>query len=288
MELVKFTGAGNDFLIGKLDGVLPDAETITALLDRSYGIGADGLIMVDLADRDRPVMHLFNQDGSRAEMSGNGLRCLGHYLVARHRLPPSQSIVTDAGIRHYRLVERSNWAWVGETTMGRVELTAETDGTFLVDVGNPHRVIVLDNLADLEAIDIATEGARYQSEAIDTDGINVEWMVRSEDGCVMRVFERGVGPTMACGTGSVAVASVARHLGWVRELAVVENPGGELTVHFVPRTLERLAMDAIGGRAGQHQPSDVAANQGGEDEVWLRGPSLMIADTTPADWLFSS
>ncbi len=285
LELVKFTGAGNDFLIGEVVGALPDAEAITALLDRSYGIGADGLILVDLADKDRPVMHLFNQDGSRAEMSGNGLRCLGHYLVARHGLPPSQSIVTDAGLRHYRLVEKSNWAWVGETTMGSVVLTVEADGSFLVDVGNPHRVIVLDSLAALEDVDIATEGARYQEEAIETDGINVEWMVRSEDGCVMRVFERGVGPTMACGTGSVAVARVARHLGWVRELAAVENPGGELMVHFVPGPSTRLTMDV----SDSHQPPlDITSDIGGDDEVWLRGPSLLIADMTPAGWLFSS
>jgi tRNA dimethylallyltransferase/diaminopimelate epimerase len=289
LELVKFTGAGNDFLIGEAVAPLPDAETITALLDRSYGIGADGLIMVDLGDTDRPVMHLFNQDGSRAEMSGNGLRCLGHYLVARHGLPPSQSIVTDAGVRRYRLVEQSNWAWVGETTMGSVVLDVEEDGTFLVDLGNPHRVIVLDSLAELEEVDIALEGARYQEEAIKTDGINVEWMVRSEDGCVMRVFERGVGPTMACGTGSVAVASVARHLGWVMELAVIENPGGELMVHFVPKPSDRLTMEASAGRLQQGEPPlDVASDPGGEDEVWLRGPSLLIADMNPAGWLFSS
>ncbi len=272
LQLVKYSGAGNDFLVGEAPRQLPDTELIAALLNRTHGVGADGLILVELTDAQRPRMHLYNQDGSRAEMSGNGLRCLGHYLVERRGLGPTLSILTDAGVRQYRLVEQSNWAWLGETTMGTVSMTVEPDGSFLVDVGNPHRVIVMDGLVALEGLDIAAEGAKHQGLALETDGINVEWIVRSEDGCVMRVFERGVGPTMACGTGSVAAAWVARHLGWIRERAVVENPGGELTIHF-----------------GTSPPTSVgvgAADQG-DPEVWLRGPSLLIADITPARWLFS-
>ncbi|WP_298334794.1 tRNA (adenosine(37)-N6)-dimethylallyltransferase MiaA [Ferrimicrobium sp.] len=294
LQVVKYTGAGNDFLIGEMPSQLPDSVMISALLDRSHGVGADGLILVEVAKGAQPRMHLYNQDGSRAEMSGNGLRCLGHYLVERHGLGPALSIMTDAGLRHYRLVEQGNWAWLGETTMGVVEMTIEPDGSFLVDVGNPHRVIVMGGLAELEGLDIAAEGAKYQGLALATDGINVEWIVRSEDGCVMRVFERGVGPTMACGTGSVAAAWVARHLGWIRERAVVENPGGELAVHFGSSSTNALATDngdehGAPARLRAAADLDEPAGAGQADpEVWLRGPSLLIADITPARWLFSS
>ncbi|WP_298341431.1 tRNA (adenosine(37)-N6)-dimethylallyltransferase MiaA [Ferrimicrobium sp.] len=294
LQVVKYTGAGNDFLIGEMPSQLPDGVMISALLDRSHGVGADGLILVEVAQGAQPRMHLYNQDGSRAEMSGNGLRCLGHYLVERHGLGPSLSIMTDAGLRYYRLVEQGNWAWIGETTMGVVEMTIEPDGSFLVDVGNPHRVIVMGGLAELEGLDIAAEGAKQQGLALATDGINVEWIVRSEDGCVMRVFERGVGPTMACGTGSVAAAWVARSLGWIRERAVVENPGGELSVHFGAPSTNGLAADngdehgaptRLSGAVDRGESSGVVQ---AAPEVWLRGPSLLIADITPARWLFSS
>ncbi len=347
MELVKLSGAGNDFLIGDVPtGPMPDAETITALLNRSYGVGADGLILVDLDDRGLPIMHLFNQDGSRAEMSGNGLRCLGHYLVQCHAFGPSFNVATDAGKRSYQLVEQSDWAWTGETTMGDVAIVADEANSFLVNVGNPHRVIVMATLAELEAIDIAREGAYHQEMASTTGGINVEWIVRSEDGCVMRVYERGVGPTMACGTGSVASASVARHLGWIHDYAVVENPGGDLVVRFAaPRSVERpvdqrqlgverlIGVDglreqegvestderavssaseqnrtvqglAVGVMADREEVSPVRAYLGEQDhlgeqsgpretanlgeEVWLRGPSLYVADISPARWLLNA
>ncbi len=287
----KFTGAGNDFLIGEAPtGAMPDAESIAALLNRSLGVGADGLILVDLANRDRPVMHLFNQDGSRAEMSGNGLRCLGHYLVLYHGLDPSFVLMTDAGERKYRLVERGEWAWTGETTMGEVTLVEDEDSTFLVDVGNPHRVVVVPTLAELEALDIAAEGARYQALATKTEGINVEWIVRSEDGCVMRVFERGVGPTLACGTGSVASARVARQLGWVQDYAVVENPGGELAVRFVSVPNRVGAIEGVAAPASRDEAWSIGPGEGDDspEEIWLRGPSLFVAEINPARWLMSS
>jgi diaminopimelate epimerase len=209
MQLRKYHGLGNDFLILlDRDGTQPvDGATARALCERHTGIGADGLIRVT----DEPLtMELYNADGSRAETSGNGLRCVARAVVdAGWEAGPSFTIVTDAGPRQ---------ATVHGDSAVSVEMgTATVDGQH-VDLGNPHTVVLVDDLADVDP-------------GRDPD-LNVEYVLPGPgpDELTMRVFERGVGETQACGSGSCAAAAVAHAKGLVGDRVIVHQPGGAVTV----------------------------------------------------------
>jgi len=227
--LTKYVGAGNDFWIQAVAG---DPSLVLAharmLLDRREGLGGDGLIAVELGG-ETPRMHLCNQDGSPAEMSGNGLRCLGHHLLASGLCEGAEVVVeTLAGPRRYRRLAVEGRAWQGATEMGVPRVVPDPQGV-RVQVGNPHLVIEVGDAAELEALPISVLGAELQAGG----GVNVEWVaLESPSEVRMRVFERGVGETLACGTGSVAVAASLRAAGRVGERVMVWNPGGPLEVRF--------------------------------------------------------
>jgi len=227
--LTKYVAAGNDFWIQAVKG---DPSRVLAharmLLDRREGLGGDGMIAVELGG-ESPRMHLRNQDGSPAEMSGNGLRCLGHHLLAAQLVDGGEVVVeTLAGPRRYRRLAMQGRSWQGATEMGTPRVTTDRDGV-RVEVGNPHLVIEVEDPAELAALPIARLGAELQSGG----GVNIEWVVvESASQVRMRVYERGVGETLACGTGSVAVAASLRAAGRVGQRVVVVNPGGPLEVRF--------------------------------------------------------
>ncbi len=210
MNLRKYHGLGNDFLILlDADGTLPfDADLARAVCDRHRGIGADGLIrMTNMA---APRMELLNADGSRAETSGNGLRCAARAVVdAGWVAGPELTITTDAGPRLVSLLDDGQVS----VDMGRIQVEGEH-----VDVGNPHRVVFVD---DLVGVDGSTQ-----------PDLNLEFVVPGPgpDEITMRVFERGVGETQACGSGACAAAAVAHEKGLVGTLVTVHQPGGDATV----------------------------------------------------------
>jgi diaminopimelate epimerase len=213
VRLHKHHGLGNDFLI-RLDGdVTPDLAR--AACERRTGVGADGLISV-ISNR----WTLFNADGSRAESSGNGLRCAAQ-AVARARGVSTLDITfdTDAGPRRVQLDGD-----VATVEMGAVSIVREGDLGTEVVVGNPHLVL---RVADVEAVDLLALGAEHPS-------VNVEVVAPGPepDSLAFRVHERGAGITMACGTGSVAAAAAAHAWGMVGPTVVVHNPGGDVTVEL--------------------------------------------------------
>jgi diaminopimelate epimerase len=219
VRLHKHHALGNDFLI-RLDGdVTP--ELARAACDRRRGVGADGLISVVSqgagASRQALRWTLYNADGSRAESSGNGLRCAAQ-AVARSRGVTAVDIVfdTDAGPRRVQLDGDGGTVEMGAVAIDRVgDLGAE------VSTGNPHLVL---RVADVDAVDLLALGAQHPS-------VNVEVIaVAGPDELAFRVHERGAGITMACGTGSVAAAAAAHAWGMVGTTVVVHNPGGDVTV----------------------------------------------------------
>ncbi len=248
MRLTKHHGLANDFLVA-LDEVndralTVDGELARRLCDRRTGIGADGLIHgtrpISDADHVDVVMHLFNSDGSWAEMSGNGIRCLVQAVAhARQREAGTFRVATDGGLRILELqpsgpniVEVSvdmGPAGVGPDVPSPVE--SELDGRHAtVDMGNPHLVIETDAP---ESVDLATRGAWLEQQF--AQGINVEFIAKDDgraDGIVLRVWERGVGVTQACGTGACAAAHVAHDWGLVGDTVTVEMPGGSAQVQL--------------------------------------------------------
>ena len=248
--LRKLHGWGNDFLV-VLDADQPDgpldpgvvAAAAPALCDRRRGVGADGLMHGTLGGEGADVtMALHNADGSRAEMSGNGIRCLAHAVVWSAGVWSDTVVIdTDVGRRVLRM--RGGEAGgpvptevVVEVPMGTVTTGPRTDqlGDALAghrhltrDVGNPHLIV---EVPDPRGVALAELGPRL--EASFPTGINVE-VVTATDGVVdLAVWERGVGLTEACGTGACAAAHAARAWGLVGDRVTVRMPGGEALVEL--------------------------------------------------------
>ena len=226
----KHEGAGNDFLVvlDLDDAVRLSVAEVRLLADRRRGIGADGIIVVGPGRDGCDVsMHLSNADGSGAEMSGNGIRCLAQAAVdAGWVRPPRFTVATAAGPRtveytaagprtvEYTAGPLDGWA-SARVDMGAARLGPDQAQEFedrrvrTVDVGNPHLVLLG---PDTASVDVAELGPKLQ--AAFPGGINVEWItvLRDGDGDFLdfRVWERGAGETLACGTGSVAAAVAAR------------------------------------------------------------------------------
>lgn len=238
LRLIKFEGAGNDFLVvDPASRADIGADAVRALCDRSAGVGADGVIRVSAgSDGADLAMELWNADGSRAAMSGNGIRCLALAAVESGMVePPRFTVATDAGVRSVSisLDERPGSA-SASVDMGPIALGEDQPQRFAdrrvrsVDVGNPH--LVLFGPDDPATVAVAELGPRIAAGF--SGGVNVEFVAAgaAPDELVMRVWERGVGETRACGTGSCAAAAAARSWGLVGRQVRVRNPGGVLEV----------------------------------------------------------
>ena len=258
ITLAKLHGVGNDFLV-----VLDPApgfeaggpELARRLCDRHRGIGADGLIagrQIEEAGGAVLTFRLWNADGSEAEMSGNGIRCLAHEALERGWVPDGEPflVTTPAGLREVTItriegtriegtrIEGSRntggSAW-GSVDMGVVKVQGEAhrcnvgQGQLLVDVGNPHLVVLG---PDPATVDVAGLGPLL--EKTDPAGLNVEFVALGPgvDEVTMRVWERGVGETEACGTGSCAAAAALHHWGRVGSAVTVHQPGGAAAVEL--------------------------------------------------------
>ncbi len=233
IRLEKYHGLGNDFLVllDLGDKCPVDAAAVRALCDRHRGVGADGVIRVTPGPerpRERgtgPTMELFNADGSRAEMSGNGIRCLAMAMVDAGLSGPRMVVHTDAGDKVVT-VDDDGWASVD---MGMAKIDPKDVGLTFVDMGNPHTVVEVE---DLTRLHIAKRAAEWT-------GRNVEFVVTGpgEDELSLRVWERGVGETLACGTGACAAAAAAFVWGKVGRHVTVKQPGGNATVHLESDTI---------------------------------------------------
>jgi diaminopimelate epimerase len=241
VHATKHEGAGNDFLVvlDPEDRVRLTVSQVRLLADRRRGVGADGIIRVGPGrDGCELSMQLFNADGGEAEMSGNGIRCLAQAAVdAGLVAPPSFTVATAGGARtvEYAPDTRPGWGRAS-VDMGPARLgpdqPQELDGrrARTVDVGNPHLVLLG---PDTAGVDVAERGPKLQASF--AGDINVEWITvlhdREGELLDLRVWERGVGETLACGTGSVAAAAAARSWDAVGPGKVrVRNPGGLLEV----------------------------------------------------------
>jgi len=242
MRLSKHHGLGNDFLVLlDLDGVHPiTPEQAVALCDRHTGIGADGVLRVTAGTNGaRVTMRLLNADGSVAEMSGNGIRCLAQAVFqAGLAAPPVLTVATDAGVRTVTVLARQGpRSHRLSVDMGQAKVVGPqpewVEGEVLraahVEVGNPHVVLHWGaaTLPDRDAL--VALGARIDGAT--PGGINVEVIRPSADGGLdMVVYERGVGPTQACGTGACAAAAAAHGWELVPDECAVHMPGGTVEI----------------------------------------------------------
>lgn len=248
IPLIKLHGLGNDFLVSFSEG---GPALARAVCDRHTGIGADGLVLGGRTADGAISFRLWNADGSEAEMSGNGVRCLAHAaldaeLVEEHRPFP---VITSVGRREVtigRTGPGETWAVVD---MGAVKVRIDSGqlcnvghGSVLVDVGNPHLVVLG---PDPRTVDVGRLGPEL--ERSDPAGLNVEFVTLGPepDSLTMRVWERGVGETQACGTGSCAAAAAMYHWGRVGRAVTVHQPGGAVAVDVRPDGTATLAGASV-------------------------------------------
>ena len=226
-RFAKYEGLGNDFVVieGEPDGV--SKGDAVRICDRRHGVGADGVLVVS----NEPRMRVINADGSIPEMCGNGIRCVAlHLAIARGIERGTLAIETDAGLRSCEIVRTENRASV-RVDMGKVRFVGERDvggkKLFIGDAGNPHAIM----FGDFSDADVDALGPKLATHAAFPKGTNVEF-ARVRDGAIdLVVWERGVGRTLACGTGACATAVVAVAKGLVRGPRVrVTLPGGDLQI----------------------------------------------------------
>jgi diaminopimelate epimerase len=242
----KYEGLGNDFLVVDAadENVLPPAAVV-ALCDRHFGVGADGVLLVLPARSPACAarMRVINADGSVPEMCGNGLRCVALHLARRARAARDHAhgndlelrVETDAGERACRLEGGGAEARV-TVDMGLVRVLGDrpltVDGRSVVvavaDAGNPHAVL----FGEFTRSDAERLGPRIATHPEFPRGTNVEFARIGDDGIDLVVWERGVGITLACGTGACATAAVAcaRGLATCARPVTVRLPGGALEV----------------------------------------------------------
>jgi diaminopimelate epimerase len=238
MKVVKAHAFGNDFLLVPEHEVPRGADRAAlarALCERHRGLGADGLITFDASSK----MQLLNADGSYSEVSGNGVRCLAAWLARERAVQPGGllDIETDAGVKRLELLARDGRRFTFRASMGQPEQierrTIDVGGAAVdavtLRVGNPQCVV----LGDVTADRLHTIGAKLTVHPIFPEGTNVELaLVEAPDRVRILIWERGVGPTEASGTGACAAAVAAMRFGGAARDVQVVSPGGAQRVEW--------------------------------------------------------
>lgn len=253
IHFTKMHGAGNDYIYvytPEYPIEHPEAASI-AWSKFHFGIGSDGLILIGKSDKADFSMRIFNNDGSEAMMCGNGTRCVGKFVYDHHLTDKTEiTLDTLSGIKKIQLIVENGKAVAATVNMGEPVLSNKqqlatptgsmTAGTITADgieyigtyvcMGNPHFVIFVD---DVMSIPVSEIGPKLEFNPIFPERCNIEFAQIREDGSIrMRVWERGSGITMACGTGACATAVAACLNNKTGRISQVEMDGGTLTIEW--------------------------------------------------------
>ena len=239
VNFVKMHGLGNDFVLidGRQEklGDLDLPKLAADMCDRHFGVGADGLLIVWPSQKAHYRMQVINADGSEAEMCGNGIRCFAKYVYEADQLKEEViSVETPAGIMLPAVI-LDNGAFAGvEVDMGepkdegRVKLAGYTFQK--ISMGNPHAVAFVD---DLNRVALAETGPAVERDPHFPNRTNVEFVeIINDREIAIGVWERGVGETLACGTGACAAAVAAHLAGKTGRRVVARLPGGNLDIEW--------------------------------------------------------
>jgi diaminopimelate epimerase len=259
LPFVKMHGCGNDYVYVVADRVRPGdpARLARRVSDRRFGIGGDGLILLCPAADADVRMEMYNADGSRGEMCGNGIRCLArlYYETAKHPKNPV-TVATDCGIKTVALAADDGRAVAATVDMGEpildghtipvehqgrvVDFPLEVEGRLeritAVSMGNPHCVVFVadDSVFGLDDSEFARLGRQFEHHAFFPRRVNTEFVLpTARDRMRMRVWERGSGETLACGTGACASLVAAVLTGRSERKAIVELRGGNLEIEWL-------------------------------------------------------
>ena len=284
MRFAKYHGTGNDFVMLEdlEDSLHLEQAVIAAACDRRFGIGADGLIRVAPADGADFFMDYYNAGGEVAEMCGNGIRCLAKLVYDRGMTRRRElDVLTRAGVKHLVIeaedgVARRVTVDMGAPALERkaIPMTGDPADTFIgqplqvgertliataVSMGNPHCVIFLEPGEDLSTLDVPGLGIEVEHRPEFPNGTNVEFVLMEGGRIRLRVWERGSGETMACGTGACAALVASCLEGRTGREAEVEFPGGVLNVGWGQDDHLSLTGPAV------------CVYEGELDDAWLAG-----------------
>jgi diaminopimelate epimerase len=261
MRFVKMHGTGNDFVLVEAKGDERDWPRLAmAVCDRHFGVGADGLLLVLPSDKAAVRMRVINPDGSEPEMCGNGIRCLAKYAVERGLVQPHDrrfDVETGAGVLTLQVDGKDDVVESVRVGMGVPRLKPEEIPVLVnagaplinmplelesgnqrqvlpvtsVSMGNPHAVLFVHQpVADFP---LADAGPKVTTHPLFPRGVNFEVArVLGRRSIEARVWERGAGPTLACGTGASAIMVAARLQGLVDDVVDITLPGGTLTLEW--------------------------------------------------------
>ena len=249
MKFTKMQGCGNDYVFVNCfeETVTDPAELAVRISDRHFGIGSDGLILIKKSEEADCAMEIYNADGSQAEMCGNGIRCVGKYIYDKGIAKKEQvTIATGNGIKTLDLRVSGDEVYEARVDMGEPQYLEPRqlpmrEFTFVftpISMGNPHAVMFLEPKrtagAAIEELPMWEIGPYFETHASANGRVNAEFVeVMDAHTLRMRVWERGSGETMACGTGACAVAVAAILAERVEGNNVtVELRGGRLQVEW--------------------------------------------------------
>ncbi len=254
MKFTKMQGLGNDYIYVDCTRKSIDnlSETAKKVSDRHFGIGSDGLVLILPSETADFRMRMFNSDGSESEMCGNAIRCVGKY-VYDNKLTDKRniSIETLAGIKVLDLTVENGQVVLARVDMGEPILTprdipvnsdkekfisepVKIDGRIFhvtaVSMGNPHAISYIDNVADFQLHDI---GPKMETDSLFPRKVNAEFVeIIDRTTLKMRVWERGAGETLACGTGASAVLVASVLNGVSERAATIKLLGGDLFIEW--------------------------------------------------------
>ena len=255
MKFTKMQGIGNDYVyVNCLQETIENpSELAKKISDRHYGVGSDGLIMINPSDKADFEMEMYNADGSRGEMCGNGIRCVAKYVYDYGLTDKTSiSVETLAGIKYLDLTVEDGKVVLVKVDMGKSMLRPEevpvvsekeevidepitVDGQeyrmTCVSMGNPHAVVFIDQ--DVKEFPLETVGVKFENHERFPKRVNTEFVnVLDRHTAQMRVWERGSGETLACGTGACAVAVACALNGLTEDEVTVKLLGGDLQIKW--------------------------------------------------------
>ena len=257
IKFTKMHGCGNDYVyIDCFDRIIDNPQKLSMVLsDRLYGIGGDGIILICASDKADAKMRIFNKDGSEGKMCGNGIRCVAKYLWDSGKVKSKDNIKIEtlSGVKTLEILSDSGNESLIKVDMGKADLNSnnipmifekekvinepitvstENYNITCVSMGNPHCVIFCDEVYSAKVKEI---GSKLSSHRIFPEGVNVEFVSKSDsNNLIMRVWERGSGETLACGSGACASVVAAAENGICKkgEDITVHLRGGKLVVNY--------------------------------------------------------
>ena len=254
MRFTKMQGLGNDYVYvnGFEEKIANPSEMAVKMSNRNFGVGSDGLILINPSEKADFEMEMYNADGSRGEMCGNGIRCVGKYVYDYGLTEKTQiSVETLGGIKYLDLTVKEGKVTQVRVDMGTPILTSEkvpvvaeeenaVDIPILVEgkeyrmtcvsMGNPHAVVFME---DIEHLEIEKIGPKFENHERFLNRVNTEFVkVLDRKTASMRVWERGSGETLACGTGACAVAVACILGGYTENKVTVKLLGGDLLIEW--------------------------------------------------------